>query len=167
MALDRVRVSGFAGFGEDAGHRSEMAAGAETHHADAVRSVAVLRGEAAHQAHRAARVLERNGVEICGAEAVFEDEDRDAESGEAIAGLTAFKSGGETDVGAARGDNHRGAVGVRGTQQRECGDVDRGVALRAGRRAVPKAEGGDPEGWIERCGRDLRGREWNGCHHQG
>src|SRR4051794_8512616 len=108
----------------------------------------VVGGAGTNGLHCAARIEQRHGQQIAvRAEAVLQDESLKTARGEPVRDLAAFEVSGETSVGSAWQNDHRGTIRMPGLriEDGERGNVFAGCALGLGRGAGPEANGADAE----------------------
>lgn len=146
-ALNGVGVRSDAGVKAGGGGGGKVAAGAEAHDADFIGIDMEFGGAGANGAERALRIVQHGGMAILGAEAIAENESRDALGVEPLRDLFSFVIDGEGAITAAGTDDDGLAVGFPGKPRRQCGDVFIVSAQCARGGACPERE---------------RGRVWSG-----
>ena len=169
-ARDRVAGVRIAGLGAGGDEPAERRPGREAGEADARRIELPLRRARPHHLHGALAVERARLVVVARRQPVGEHERGDAPRVQLLGDLEAFAAVHQHDVGAARRDDHRGAVALalgrqeRGQERR----VERAIALR--QRHLARR----PQGDVDVRRRDRRrprvgrgGREGRRCEQRG
>ena len=128
-AIDGIGRVGIRRYRVESNHRDHLAAGGETHDADAIGVDPPFGGAAAHQAQGPLSILARMYVDrvwraLFAREAVLQGEGSDTYAVEELGGLDALGVEDKFAVSAARADHHRGAGGLLFRRQE---DGDRGI----------------------------------------